>query len=64
MPTLVQFAERDPIVVEEDFQTVNEAFRGGSALVHWQGSEARIAVFASNIAYIEERTGEGPWVSA
>jgi hypothetical protein len=64
MPTLVQFVDRDSIIVDEDFETVYGALvLDGAALVHRSGSESRVAVLASNITYVEEYEGGRPMLA-
>ena len=66
MPTIVQFVGGESLTLEDDFDRVNQqlAHHDAGLFNRRVGDDrVRVTIYRSNVAYIQEHTGESPWVA-
>ena len=66
MPTIVQFVGGESLTLDDDFDRVNQQLGQHDAGLFNRlvgDDRARVTIYRSNVAYIQEHTGESPWVA-
>jgi hypothetical protein len=66
VPTIVQFVGGESLTLDDDFDEVNQQLgRHDAGLFNRQVGDdrVRVTIYRSNVAYIQEHTGESPWVA-
>jgi hypothetical protein len=66
VPTIVQFVGGESLTLEDDFDRVNQQLgQHDAGLFNRQVGDdrVRVTIYRSNVAYIQEHTGESPWVA-
>ena len=65
MPTIVQFVGGESLTLEDDFDRVNKQGQHDAGLFNRLVGDdpVRVTIYRSNVAYIQEHTGESPWVA-
>lgn len=66
MPTIVQFVGGESLTLDDDFDRVNQQLGHQNAGLFNRlvgDDHVRVTIYRSNVAYIQEHTGESPWVA-
>jgi hypothetical protein len=66
VPTIVQFVGGESLTLDDDFDRVNQQLGDHDAGLFNRlvgDDPVRVTIYRSNVAYIQEHTGESPWVA-